>query len=122
MNINLVIAVLVLLSILCFYFCVYRNFEVYHFKMTLNRLVHTILVDYLDSDVWNTNPTEAERKYLKMDAVGDSICFISYNRLLFSFKSLTIENWLTAEQIDFLLHGNVVVDNDESNQTDMQDE
>lgn len=116
MDIILFMAVYVLLL----YFGVYRNAKVFKFKLELIRQVHFILIDYLDSDVWETGHTEAEIKYIKMDAIGDSIYDISYIKMTLSFKPLTIENWLNEEQIDFLLHGNVVVDNDESNQTDVQ--
>lgn len=96
--------VLILCSIAfiaCLYF-EYRNDKVYRFLKGLNNDCSKILINYLNNASWTERPIESQKTYKKMDVMADSIRELEYNKLLFSFKPLKVEYWLTHEQIAFL--------------------
>lgn len=83
-----------------------RNNEVRKFKDYLNEQGYWVCKSFLD----NIDPIHISewdfhykiKEYDKLKELYDSITDISYNKMLFSFKPLEEEYWLTEEQIDFL--------------------
>ena len=78
-----------------------RNFSVFRFTQQLNERSYKIVINYLDS-CGDYLTDDESKKYKYLHSIWDSIMNISYTRMLFSFKPLTPEYWLTEEQQDFL--------------------
>lgn len=99
MNIIIIIAAVVLYLLgICF---LIRNGLVFRFKIWLNQRCYEIVNNYLSS--CESTLTEDEMKnYTYLKSIWDSIMNISYAKMLFSFKPLKPEYWLTKEQQDFL--------------------
>lgn len=93
----LLVIVLLTLSILL----IIRNNKVYEFLTNLSLEAFVKIRNYLNScDECLTD--EEWTEYVRQREIVESIYDISYNKLLFSFKPLEKEYWLTQEQIDFL--------------------
>ena len=78
-----------------------RNEKVAGLQLALVKLSHNILTDYLNS---LKDDEEFDKEYYdKLCKYRDEICNISYNKMLWSLtRPLTIEEWFTDEQIEFL--------------------
>lgn len=78
-----------------------RNERVAGFQLALVELSHNVLKNYLKS---LKDDSELDIEYYnKLCKYRDEICDISYNKMMWSFtRPLTIEEWLTKEQIEFL--------------------
>lgn len=78
-----------------------RNSKVYEFVINLSLEAFVKIRNYLNScDEYLTDEEWVE--YVRQREIVESIYDISYSKLLFSFKPLEKEYWLTQEQIDFL--------------------
>lgn len=78
----------------------YRNEKVGALQFTLVKLSYRVLENYLQS---LKDDSELDIVYYnELRKQCDDICSISHNRMLYSFRPLTIGEWLTKEQIDFL--------------------
>lgn len=78
-----------------------RNEKVAGLQLALVKLSHNVLYDYLDS---LKDDEEFDKEYYdKLCKYRDEICGISYDKMMWSLtRPLTIEEWLTDEQIEFL--------------------
>lgn len=78
-----------------------RNEKVAGLKLALVELSHNVLRRYLNS---LKDDSELDKEYYdKLCKYRDEICGISYNKMMWSInRPLTIEEWLTEEQINFL--------------------
>ena len=102
MTTNLILLVVLILAVFCFYM-LYRNNEVYYFSVGLNHFLtdelRRILDTYKDDDEFH----EDENNYYK---IGEKALFLlnkySYNRYLFSFKPLKLEKWFSEEDLEFM--------------------
>lgn len=84
------------------YFGFYRNNKVYEFKKYLNNKGYSVCCKYLLS-IQDEEYGQDERVIHEIyRAMWDSISDISYYKMLYSFKPLKEEYWLTKEQIKFL--------------------
>lgn len=83
------------------FYILYRNEKVAGFRLALVELSHNIVFDYLNS---LKNDEELDKEYYsKLCKYRDEICGISYDKMVWSLtRPLTIEEWLTDEQIEFL--------------------
>lgn len=83
-----------------------RSEKVCKFQLALIDAGYSVLMEYLntidpdkvDDDTFN-NGIE---KYRELSDIYDSICNLSYDKMLFSLKPLKDDYWLTEEQISFL--------------------
>jgi hypothetical protein len=97
------IAILIICSI-CIVFSFYmmiRNEKVAGLKLALVELSYNVLENYLNS---LKDDSELDREYYdNLVKCTQEICDIPYNKMFYSFtRPLTIEEWLTDEQIKFL--------------------
>lgn len=94
---------LILLFILwgVLFYLLWRNNAVYRFQIDLNSMAYKVCRNHLDScrDHYGYDEQTYHNKLVDM---WTSISDISYEKMLFSFKPLNIETWLTKEQQDFL--------------------
>lgn len=96
--------ILIFIYLICLVFLFYmmiRNEKVAGLQLALVKLSHNVLSDYLDS---LKDDEEFDKEYYdKLCKYRDEICNISYNKMLWSIaRPLTIEEWLTDEQIEFI--------------------
>lgn len=86
--------------VLLFYMLI-RNEKVGGLQLALVELSHNIIYDYLHS---LKDDEEFDKEYYdKLCKYRDEICGISYDKMMWSLtRPLTIEEWLTDEQIEFL--------------------
>ena len=78
-----------------------RNEKVAGLQLALVELSYKVLASYLTS---LKDDSELDKEYYdKLCKYRDEICGISYNKMMWSLtRPLTIEEWLTDEQIKFL--------------------
>jgi hypothetical protein len=98
------ITVMLVIGMLGIFFSFYmmnRNEKVGGLQLALVELSHNVLIHYLTS---LKDDSELDKEYYdKLCKYRDEICEISYNKMLWSLtRPLTIEEWLTEEQIEFL--------------------
>ncbi len=95
----LFVVLLVSLYALGFYFSVWRNFMVRDFMISLSERSYGVLKKCLD-DCDSMEKYQSE--FPQMEKIADSIRELKFEKVLYSFKPLRYEYWLTKEQIDFL--------------------
>ena len=95
---NIILVLLLILIGFCLYF-LYRNNEVYKFMTSLNYLLHNGIFAYLEK-------LEDEQFFKEIDKLLEKRALIlykhSYEKILYSFKKLKLENWFNSEEIAFL--------------------
>ena len=94
----LLVLLYILLGVL-FYFLL-RNDAVHNFRINLNSMAYKVCRNYLDS--CSHYGYDEKTYHDKLVDMWNSIADISYDKMLYSFKPLNIETWLTKEQQDFL--------------------
>ena len=98
--------ILAILFLAVFMACIWllqRNNNVFVYKEKLNDRCFNVLMDHIDKKFYTyPNPTDFQKEHDNLKLMWDSISNIPYPKMLFSFKQLIDENWLTQEQIDFL--------------------
>ena len=95
----LIVIILCLGFILGIYILI-RNNSVYNFELLLNERCYEICQNHLDS--LDKLTPEAMEDHQELVNVWHSIMDIPYGKLLFSFKPLKPEYWLTEKQLAFL--------------------
>lgn len=100
-TIIIVVLVICMIGLFFSFYMMNRNEEVAGLQLALVELSHNVLTRYLTS---LKDDSEFDKKYYnKLCKYRDEICDISYNEMMWSFnRPLTIEEWLTDEQIEFL--------------------
>lgn len=95
------ILIICLIGIVFSLYMMKRNEKVAILKLELVELSYNIIKCYLNS---LKDDSELNKEYYdKLCKCRDEICDIPYNKMLWSLiRPLTIEEWLTNEQIDFL--------------------
>lgn len=97
----IVILIICLIGLIFAFYMLYRNEKVYRLQVALVELSHDVVLNYLHS---LKDDSEFDKEYYnKLCKYRDAICDISYNRMVWSLtRPLTIKEWLTDEQIEFL--------------------
>jgi hypothetical protein len=97
----IVILIICLIGLIFAFYMLYRNEKVAGLRLALVELSHNVLKRYLTS---LKDDSELDKEYYnKLCKYRDEICGISYNRMFWSLtRPLTIKEWLTDEQIEFL--------------------
>lgn len=97
----IVLFVICMLGLFFSFYMMNRNEEVAALQLLLVELSYNVLSGYLTS---LKDDSELDKEYYdKLCKYRDEICSISYNKMMWSFtRPLTIEEWLTDEQIEFL--------------------
>ena len=101
----IVITVFISLFCTCFYFGIIRNTQVCSFLQAVSHVCYERQMEFISASVIpaDIDGFEAWNKEMKeIDRVVDNIRSVPYAKVLFSFKSLKIENWFTEEQVKFL--------------------
>lgn len=95
------ILIICLIGIVFSFYMLVRNKKVAGLQLALVDLSHDVILRYLNS---LKDDSEVDREYYdKLCNYRDKICGISYNKMLWSItRPLTIEEWLTDGQIEFL--------------------
>lgn len=87
------------------YFFLYRNFRTRNFLILAVETCCKRQLDIIDKAPTYINH-DLFMKYKHVDSeiekIVSGIYFVSYSRVLFSFRALTFENWFTEEQVKFL--------------------
>ena len=98
----ILLLVLAITAICTFYFGFYRNHKVCDFRINLIDRGYSVCKKHLDSipDEEFTEDKRKEHEHLR--DMWHSITDMSYDKMLYSFKPLKEECWLTKEQIEFL--------------------
>ena len=96
-----VFIIICLIGLALSFYCWNRNEKVAGLQLALIELSHNIIFDYLNS---LKDDKELDKEYFsKLCKYRDEICGISYDKMMWSLtRPLTIEEWLTDEQIEFL--------------------
>jgi hypothetical protein len=92
MLLSLIITIVILFAT---YFNI-RNYMVHDVVLEWNNRCHYKCVKYIRSE----DPKDDVAEYYQK--MWDDISSISYESMLYSFKPLSMEYWLTKEQIEFL--------------------
>ena len=99
---NLILFIVLILIVLCFYI-LYRNNKVYYFCISLGNILYDelerILNTYKDDDEFHED--EINYSYIK-GKVEILLNKHSYDKYLFSFKPLKLKNWFTEEELEFI--------------------
>lgn len=99
---NLILLVLLILIVLCFYI-LYRNNKVYCFRVSLGNILYNelkrILNTYKDDDEFHED--EINYSHIK-EKIEGLLNKYSYNKYLLSFKPLKLKNWFTEEELEFI--------------------
>jgi len=97
----IIVFIICMLGIFFSFYMMNRNEKVAGLQLALVELSHNVLTRYLTS---LKDDIEFDKEYYdKLCKYRDEICGISYNKMMWSLtRPLTIEEWLTDEQIDFL--------------------
>lgn len=100
-TIIIVALVIYMIGIFFSFYMLNRNEKVAALQLLLVELSYNVLSSYLNS---LKDDSELDKEYYdKLCKYRDGICGISYNKMMWSLtRPLTIEEWLTDEQIDFL--------------------
>ena len=95
------ILIICLIGIVFSFYMMYRNEKVCGLRLALIELSYNVLENYLKS---LKDDSELDKEYYdKLVKCTEEICDISYDKMMWSLtKPLTIEEWLTEEQIEFL--------------------
>lgn len=95
------ILIICLIGLMFAFYMLNRNEKVYSLQVALIELSFNVLGNYLNSI---KDDSELDKEYYdKLCKYRDEICNISYNRMFWSLtRPLTLEEWLTNEQIEFL--------------------
>lgn len=97
------IVVSIILMILYFTYLLYRNNKVYHFSVGLDNFLFDeqkrILDTYKNDGEFFKD--EKNYKYIK-EKIYALLDKNSYEKYLFSFKPLRLENWFTKEELKFI--------------------
>lgn len=96
-----VVFIICMIGIFFSFYMMNRNEKVAGLQLALVELSHNVLMRYLHS---LKDDGELDKEYYdKLCKYRDEICGIPYNKMMWSLtRPLTIEEWLTDEQIDFL--------------------
>lgn len=88
------------------YFCFLRNTQVFHFQTTISHAAHQNVIDWLNSlendDELNRRRDECEAKLEMLNRICNKL---SYGKMLFSFRPLTLESWFDEKEIEFIEAG-----------------
>ena len=97
----IVLFIICMIGIFFSFYMMNRNEKVAGLQLALVELSHNVLKRYLTS---LKDDSEFDKEYYdKLCKYRDEICGISYNEMMWSLnRPLTIEEWLTDEQIEFL--------------------
>lgn len=100
-TIIIVVFIICMIGIFFSFYMMNRNEKVAGLQLALVELSHNVLSRYLTS---LKDDSELDKEYYdKLCKYRDEICDISYNEMMWSLtRPLTIEEWLTDEQIEFL--------------------
>ena len=101
---SLILLILLILAIFCLYL-LNRNNKVYCFTIGLNRFLFNELERILNT-YENDNEfykDENNYKYIK-EKMYSILNKNSYNKYLFSFKSLKLEKWFSKEDLEFMAY------------------
>lgn len=88
---NVILIILTIGLLVGIYFLI-RNFYVYNFRAQIIDLIHDKTSDLID----------AGAPYKEIFEPWDIINNLSYAKMLYSFKPLKIEYWLTKEELELL--------------------
>lgn len=104
MDKNLILLVLLILLVFCFYL-INRNNKVYYFTKSLADFLfdelNRILNSYKDDDEFHEDINNYNNIREKVQLLLDKH---SYNKYLFSFKPLKLEKWFTEEELEFIVY------------------
>lgn len=87
------------------YFALFRNLLVCAFRNSISQVCYDRQIEFIDGSVIpvDMDVYEAWKKEMdKIDRIVDDILAVPYEKMLFSFKPLNVENWYTEEQVKFL--------------------
>ena len=88
------------------YFFLIRNVQVFHFQTTISDAAHQNAIDWLNSlendDELNRRRDEYEAKTKMLNRICNKL---SYEKMLFSFRPLTLEHWFDEKEIEFIEAG-----------------
>jgi hypothetical protein len=102
MTTNLILLVILILTLFCFYI-LYRNNETYYFSVSLNHFLSDELRRILNTYKNDNEFHEDENNY---NYIKEKIYYLldkySYDRYLYSFKPLKLEKWFTEEDLEFI--------------------
>ena len=88
-----------------FYFCLLRNIKVCFFCKNISQVCYERQVEFIEGSVIPVDMAayKAWKKEMdEIDRIVDDIRAVPYEKMLFSFKPLNVENWYTEEQVKFL--------------------
>jgi len=95
----LVISISIIMLIFSFYFLI-RNNKVYEFRIKYSNAAFNYLQKVLDSCVTRQ---DFDNYYVLRDDLLNIMDKYSYYQMLYSFKSLKLENWFSKEEIKYLI-------------------
>ena len=100
-----VIIFLVDLFLASFYFALLRCFDICAFRKSIFQVCFDRQVEFIQGSVMpvDMDAYKAWQKEMdEIDRIVDDILAVPYEKMLFSFKPLNVENWYTEEQVKFL--------------------
>ena len=101
---NLILLILLILAVLCFYL-LNRNNKVYYFNKGLANFLFGELTRILDTYKDDNEFHEDESNYYNIrEKTQYLLDKHSYNKYLFSFKSLKLEKWFSKEDLEFMAY------------------
>lgn len=101
---NLILLIIAILVVFCFY-TINRNNKVCCFMTSLSNLLFNELGRILDTYKDDNEFHEDENNYNHIREKVRSLLYkYSYNKYLFSFKPLKLEKWFTEEELEFITY------------------
>ena len=94
------ISIMIIMLIFSFYFLI-RNNKVYEFRTKYSNAAFGYLQKVLNSCV---TEQDFSNYYVLRDDLLNTIDKYSYDQMLYSFKSLKLENWFSKEEIKYFIN------------------
>ena len=87
------------------YFFFFRNYKTRKFCIKVSNMCYERQVEFINGSYIPLEPNALkawEKEAEEIDRIVEEIRSVPYDKILFSFKSFSLENWYTEEQVKFL--------------------
>ncbi|MBQ3945717.1 MAG: hypothetical protein II670_08930 [Alphaproteobacteria bacterium] len=93
---------ILLVGLITAFYLVVRNEQVYELQMLVSRGCHGYLLSYIKQNEDDFDLEQYENLRARVYEINDRY---SYDRMLFSFRSLRLDCWYTQDEVDIIEEG-----------------
>ena len=99
------VVLIIVLYLVALYFFIFRNYKTRNFGIRVSNMCYKRQMEFVHGSYipHEYNALKAwEKEMEEIDRIVEEIRSVPYEKMLFSFKSFSLENWYTEEQVKFL--------------------